>query len=255
MTPSHRLKLDRADKHLKELEALIRHLRTRRQYPVVESVQPQRKSPVWTYRLDLDGVQPPETFPIALGDYLFNVRSALDHLIVGIAARKHKYSASFPICTQDPLATDETTGDYLDGEEARKWLSRTEGLPDDCITCLKALQPYGAERLYQGRAETHPLTILSALQNADKHRELVAVLTGLSRVKVTVDGRVVPVGGVLQNGAVLDPPSPSKVDMKVEGVAIVGLKRANRVWDFDGFVSNLGAFIDNEALPRLERFL
>ena len=146
------------------MKELVRHLRTRREYPVIESMQPHRKAPVWIYNLDLSSGRVDERFAIVLGDYLFNIRSALDHLVVAIAPRKYKYDTSFPICTKDPLASDKTTGAYLDAEAARAWASRTQGLPHDCIAHLKALQPYEMARLQGGSAQSYPLSMLSAFQ-------------------------------------------------------------------------------------------
>jgi hypothetical protein len=49
-------------------------------------MKPRRQGPRPEYALDLSSVnQPPERLAILIGDYLFNVRSALDHLMVAIA--------------------------------------------------------------------------------------------------------------------------------------------------------------------------
>jgi hypothetical protein len=254
MAPSHLLKLYRADKHLREMEDLLQGFRDRREYPVIESTEPQRQGLVWIYRLDLTSVEPPEELPIILGDYLFNVRSALDHLAVAIAPRKRKSKASFPAFTKDPLAVDKVTGDYLDTEAADAWFLRTQGLPDDCIAHLKALQPYEAATRHNNVARDHALAILSALQNADKHRQLVGITTGLSKAEISYDGQVQGVVPVLPHGAILDR-QMSKVDVKIEGSAVVGLQSGNRVWDFDMFVPKLVQFVTGEVLPRLEQFL
>lgn len=253
-TPSHRLKLYRSDKHLKELKDILEPLRERREYPVSENVQPQREGLAWIYQLDLSSATLPEDFPIIFGDYMFNVRSALDHLVVAIAPRKHKRKVSFPIFTADPLRTDEATGNYIDSEAARAWITRTSSLPDDCVTRIKGLQPFEAARLHNSPARNHPLAILSTFQNADKHRELVPVITGLARAQVTYDGKPQHVVPVLNDRAILDR-QPAKVDVKIEGTAVVGLKRGNRIWDLDQFTYNLNTFIANEVLPRLEPFL
>ena len=58
-----------------------------------------------------------------MGDYLFNVRSALDHLAVSLGERKHRRKLSFPIYTSDPLARDEKSGAYVNADAARRWLA------------------------------------------------------------------------------------------------------------------------------------
>jgi hypothetical protein len=254
MTPSHRLKLYRSDEHLKELKDILEPLRGRREYPVTESMQPQRKGPLWVYQLDLSSITLPEMFPIIFGDYLFNVRSALDHLVVALAPRKRKSKASFPICITDPLATDQATGDYLDTEAATGWLSRTQGLPNDCVAAITRLQPHDAATHHHMPARTHPLAILSAFQNADKHRELVPVVTGLAKAQVTYDGQPQGVVPTLKDRAILDR-QPTQVDVKIEGTAVVGISRGKTVWDLDQFTYNLNTFVANEVLPRLEQFL
>jgi hypothetical protein len=253
-TPSRRLKLYRADEHLKDIEAILKPLRKRRQYPMVESVQRQRKRTIWEYRLDLDGTQLPEMLPILVGDYLFNVRSALDHLIVAIAPRKHRHKVSFPIHTRDPLASDETSGDYLDADAASRWLTLVKCLPSDCIACLKVLQPYEAATLYGHPAERHALALLSAFQNADKHRELVDVAVGLSKVEVDVDGDVTYAVPVFQNGTLVAR-AYRKMQVQIKGVPLVGLQRGQDIWSFDLLIERLARFIADEVLPRLEPLL
>ena len=120
-TPSHRLKLYRADKHLSEFWWLIGSLGERREYPVIETMKPEKNDTRWEYQLDLSAVEPAsELLPIVIGDYLFNVRSALDHLIVAIAPRKKRYKVSFPIYGRDPLARHQSSGLYRDADAARR---------------------------------------------------------------------------------------------------------------------------------------
>lgn len=254
-TPSHRLKLDRADQHLSEIEGLTEDLRERREYPVVETMKPQRKSPAWDYTLDLSGVQPPETLPIVVGDYLFDVRSALDHLIVSIAPRKERYRVSFPVLKVDPLARREGSGDYVDSEAAGRWMSLCNRLPDDCIAPLMALQPHYASALHRRPAEHHALALLSSFQNADKHRELVDAVAALGQIELNIDGETTYVAPYFKHGTKVITGAPEKMDVKLEGVATVGIQRGNEVWGFDMLVTRLSDFIQNRVLPTLEPFL
>jgi hypothetical protein len=96
--------------------------------------------------------------------------------------------------------------------------------------------------------------MLSAFQNADKHRQLVAVITGLAEAEVSYDGVPEGVVPVLNDGAILLR-SPSKVEVKIEGTAVVGVRRDKTTWDFDEFTYNLNRFVCNEVLPLLEPFL
>lgn len=56
-------------------------------------------------------------------------------------------------------------------------------MPADAIREMKEFQPVGAE------ADTHPLYLLSRFQNADKHRALVLLASGLTDVVTTVEAR------------------------------------------------------------------
>ncbi len=221
---------------------------------MLETAKPKREHTEWSYRLSLDPVEPDETFPIVLGDFLFNVRSALDHLVIAIAPSKRKSKASFPIFTKDPLATDKTSGDYLDTDAARKWLSWTDGLPRGCLAALRALQPYETARNFSIPVKDQPLALLSALHNADKHRNLVGVGTGLRHAEITIGERSFSHVPVLKNGALIHT-SRTQVQMQIEGAAVIGVGGANEPRDFHEVANAILGFVNIEILPRLERFL
>jgi hypothetical protein len=253
-TPSHRLKLYRADKHMRDIEAITEPLTERREYPVIETMKPEKKGPVWEYRLDLSHVQPPELLSILIGDYLFNVRSALDHLAVALAPRKYRRKVSFPVFACDPVARDETSGDYLDADAARRWLELAECLPDDCVAALKTLQPYEAAALHGHVANHHALALLSAFQNADKHRELVDAVVALQQVEADIDGETIFAVPAFKDGTVVAR-GPEKMNVKIKGSAVVGLQRGREIWSFDLLIRKLTAFVSDELLPRLEPLL
>jgi hypothetical protein len=253
-TPSHRLKLYRSDKHLEEMQALIAPLRGRREYPVVESMKRKGKNSAWSYGLDLSGIRPPEDFPIILGDYLFDIRSALDHLVATIAPKKYRGTVEFPIWTEDPLARDKDRRGYLNAEEARRWHRVVRGLPDSCVTALRVLQPYEAARLTGKPARDHPLAILKVLQNADKHRELVVVVIGLTKAEMTVNGEAEGIVPMLKDGAELVR-TPAQMAVKLEGAAAVGVQRGKVIYGLGDFVDRLSTFVVDEVLSRLEPFL
>lgn len=253
-TPSHRLKLHRAEEHLIDLKGVAADASARRPYPVVETFEPDRQE--WVYYLSLAEAEPPEMFPIVLGDFLFNVRSALDHLIVAIAPdRDSKRQVEFPIFTADPLRVHEHTGADLHPEEAALWRRRTRGLPADCIAELRALQPYETARHFNASAQDQALAVLSMLQNADKHRNLVGVFTGLTRAQIETDGWwtcVIEPG--FKDGAEMYA-APTQVDVKVEGAAQIGVGRPDEIRDFDQLCETILDCIAMDVLPRLEPFL
>lgn len=256
-TPSHRLKLHRAEEHLVDLKGVIADASARRPYPVRETFDPDREE--WVYYLSLDEIEPPEMFPIVLGDFLFNVRSALDHLIVAIAPdRESKKQVEFPIFTADPFRVHEHSGADLHPVEAALWRKRTSGLPADCIAELRRLQPYETARHFHGAPRDQVLAVLSMLQNADKHRNLVGVFTALARVEVKIESTaerswygLVP---GLKNGAEVHS-ARSQVEVNIEGAAQVGVGRPDEIRDFHELCETTLDYIALEVLPRLEPFL
>jgi hypothetical protein len=96
--------------------------------------------------------------------------------------------------------------------------------------------------------------LLSSFQNADKHRELIDAPVGLSKVEVEINGETTYAVPAFKNGTVVVS-AYEQVDVKVKGVATIGIKRGNDVWGFDMLVKRLTAFIADELLPRLEPLL
>jgi len=224
---SWRLKLQRAEKHFGELDDLLVPYGEVNEYEVRESVEHKsNKRPMWVYRVF--GMEPQPEFSIILGDFLFNVRSALDHIAVALVPSKRKDSASFPICTIDP---HEIHSNDLKGDAARlrNWKTATEGTPSDALAVIEFFQPYNAQPgdIYRGiklLPEDTILAVLSAFQNADKHRRLVTTASGLIPESVILrrhdTGEVVPTELVVgpqhlgQNGAAVRLPYQVEVEAK-----------------------------------------
>jgi hypothetical protein len=253
-TPSHILKLKRADEHLKEIDALTEPLGERREYPVIETMKSQHDGPCWEYVLDLSGVVVPERLPILIGDYLFNVRSGLDHLLVSMVPKKYRRKAGLPIYRANPLARDPANGNYRNAEAASRWLSLCCCLPDDCIAPLTRLQPYHTGTLYRRDAEHHALALLSGFQNADKHRELVDAVVNLTKIELGINGETTYVVPAFHHGTVVVTGSYEKMDVKVKGVASVGIQRGKELWGFDMMIDRLVQFVSDAVLPSLEPF-
>jgi len=118
--------------------------------------------------------QPDPMIATMFGDFIHNLRSALDWVIVACSPRKHRYKASFPILFKNVFAKD-ADGNFVFGDTERKNLE----------TCLQGLRPKARALVirlqpYHLRANTHRdiLGIISRLENADKHRELITIGCG-----------------------------------------------------------------------------
>jgi hypothetical protein len=171
MAESWRLKLSRAEKHLLEFDGEVGAYIDRDPYRPVRSVKTKAERSSWLYRIQFD--EPDPNLAVIAGDVLHNVRSALDHIAVALVPRKRRSSASFPVIER------------LNKEAVVGFRTACTGMPRQARAIIKENQPYRAGP----SAELHWLTLLSAFENADKHRNLVVVAGGLVNGTVTVTAR------------------------------------------------------------------
>lgn len=117
---------------------------------------------------------PDPMIAVMFGDFIHNLRSALDWVIVACSPRKHRYKAGFPILLKDVFAKD-VDGNFVFGDTERKNLETClQGLCPEARAYVTELQPYHMV------ANTHRaiLGLISRLENADKHRELITIGCG-----------------------------------------------------------------------------
>jgi hypothetical protein len=118
--------------------------------------------------------QPDPMIAVMLGDFIHNLRSALDWVIVACSPRKHRYDVSFPILLEDVLAKD-ANGNFVFSDKERKNVETClRGLCPDARTLVVGLQPY-----HMGtNSHRAILGLISRLENADKHRALITIGCG-----------------------------------------------------------------------------
>lgn len=176
-----RLKIQRAREHFDALDqAVERYVAEHHERTRVSTTEPAGSLTVW---MGFD--EPPDAgLAVILGDYVHNLRGALDHLV---------YEVSLPIdgkktLTQFPVS--ESRSRYLkpgrnSGPSMRD--SNLAGVPERFRQIVDRLQPF--HRAASDRARD-PLAVLSWLDNVDKHRLLhpVATIAGSLTVVVTVPG-------------------------------------------------------------------
>jgi hypothetical protein len=175
--PSWRSKIERAEHHLLDLRNLVERYQEDHHYRAV-CQNPPRRPTHWRFELDI--TEPPDDqIAILLGDLLFNVRSALDHIAVACAPPDRKRQAGFPLYEKRP-----------EGEEQRKFESMTRGMAPGAIGAIEYEQPYnvGSRTSKIGPESVEALFALNALQDADKHRSLAVLVAGISNPKVQVSG-------------------------------------------------------------------
>lgn len=229
---SFELKLRRSLRHLRELEVAIDAYAKAHPYKVVphesNEVHPRRR----TFYAFVN--QPPDpALSIVLGDVLYNLRSALDHLAVAFVAPGRRRNASFPIFVDDLWATDPATGCYVNADEhARKAFdTATKTMSDDALEVIRSLQPF---RTHPHAPATSPLALLNRLSSADKHSRLVPVSFGIADIEFSVvtDGVQSATGrvdGFFEYGTEVSCDLPAsragaRMEMTLRGTAQVGFE-------------------------------
>ncbi|SRR5258708_6905550 len=164
-------------------------------------------------RVTLEPKGSPELSAV-IGDFLFNIRCVLDHLVCGIAHR-----AGHPITTKHMFPITFSQDSFDDAVRRR----RLDGVPTGALAIIQRLQPYNSGN--------EPLRWLDRLHNADKHRALNVTTVASSHTHFVWgaggfqtflgaeelhDGAILPVGVPLN-----DPSLATLIDrlyeVKVEG--------------------------------------
>jgi hypothetical protein len=164
-TPWHGVsaKLEHAWRHLNLMGVNTQEF-IRRPPIQMETVAAPERGPNWL-RCELKVTQPGTPISLMLGDFLHNLRCALDHSLTAIdpkAGRRTNFPAS------------------LTEAEFEKWAEawRESGGSEEPIRAIRARQPFLAA---DGRdPEDFVLRIVARLNNADKHRLLNLTPVGLS---------------------------------------------------------------------------
>jgi hypothetical protein len=160
---SPRAKLARAAAHRQTLyDAIVVYAQTQ---PVLTT------RPVLSDNGDMFGIfakidpSPPTELGVILGDYIHNLRGALDHLVNQLAVlagqapgRKHQF----------PIVFKDTKFDKAANVQLR-------GLRPEHVDPIRKLQPFN----HPARPEEHPLALLHWLSNTDKHEIVHATATSV----------------------------------------------------------------------------
>jgi hypothetical protein len=151
-----RIKIQRAEKHVRDLKAEIEAFFNTKPYAIGTKRNPQTRQLIY-YLTSVREV--PERIAAIAGDVLQNLRSALDHLAYRLfmvgkppgTPAKHVY---FPISDNAAKYRTESPG-------------KVKGMRQDAIDAIKAFKPY------KGGNDT--LWIIHKLNNIDKHRFVLLV--------------------------------------------------------------------------------
>jgi hypothetical protein len=192
------LKLVRAGKHLDALKYEIARFKDSHPYRIVTDIDDQTRENIAYAVMQRN---PDNEVSLILGDLVHNLRGALDHAVFGLSeflqgralTDNERKSVEYPIFA-DP---------------AKLWKG-------PCPPGIRFLSPrlqkwVDADQPYKGLNEiarlNHPLAVLHAMSNADKHRELLLVGTLPPQMLVGVSreaGEAVRfTAAVVENGSVV----------------------------------------------------
>ncbi len=183
------LKVKRAQKHMVDINREAIRYASGNPYEFIRVRRLPDSQRTIGYRTHITD-QPNPMISVMLGDFVHNLRSALDYIMVACVPRKRQSIASFPILLEDIWATD-SEGNFMVNDTKRREnveADINELFPKGRALVIK-VQPYhqGFDRY------RHILGIISRLENADKHRQLITVGGGVDNVRAVIYMRGYPV--------------------------------------------------------------
>jgi hypothetical protein len=176
------LKVERAELHFQELRRELAAYANGQRFEVLP-VDPLPECHLhggtcWDYELHMTR-QPDPLLAVIAGDVLFNLRSALDHIAVAMVPSKLRREASFPIEVKPIWERKGRRFVVREPDCRRRFRAATRGMPRGAVDLIERIQPYHGRN--EG-PEQEALYQLSRLNNADKHRQLVAFAGGVQNM-------------------------------------------------------------------------
>jgi len=170
------LKVKRAQKHMVDINKEARAYAESHPYEFTRIRLPDNQRNV-AYKMRITA-QPDPMIALMLGDFVHNLRTALDYIICACVPKKYRKSAGFPIQTTDIFARDKDGNFVVNDADGRESFSNAiKGLEPKASAFIIGLQP-----CHKGSgADRDILGIISRLENADKHRQLITVGGGVHR--------------------------------------------------------------------------
>lgn len=193
-------KLDRAGQHLAAFHDETTRVAERQGWAVVKQVESDGAEHVWRAQ-NIGSL--PVSLAITAGDCLFNLRSALDHLVYELSLPVGGVErCEFPIF-DDP---EKFAAKKRNGEPTGvSGLFKMRGMTDDQQAIVESLQPYNAGDADDlvTRATCDYLGVLHDFNNIDKHRALHLVVATLNDYSYAHrEGvRIIPGDLALEDGA------------------------------------------------------
>jgi hypothetical protein len=195
---------------------------------VTDSIEGKKKRHIWRLRFT---AKPDSRLPLIAGDFLYNVRAALDYLIAALVPSSERSHVMFP-CLYEPIwQIPFKQGENQDRTDSRqKWNTTVRKMPDEAVTILKSLQPVNEAANFPN---FHVLGMLNRLSNRDRHRQLTVLAWGLKDVSLeayNAGGSRLDFGGDnlddlsgIQDGARIRVPE-EVMSMEIRGAPVVVIR-------------------------------
>lgn len=195
------LKLERASRHLNDLESELTQWCKRSKNRTIKERDPDGGPDGFRIRIRPE-VIPPDPFAVIIGDVVHNLRSTLDILAFELLRRRYHpnrppddlaQSSQFPIVgNENSKGMPRSGADLWTSAGVQKQIAGIDPLVQASI---HALQPYHRGNDYK----SHKLWMLHNLSNIDKHRLLLVATLALSHTLI-MPNRIV--NAVLQPGTI-----------------------------------------------------
>lgn len=192
-----RLKLDRADKHIHELDEALDDFIATKPYRVTYKLNADKT--FYECRIYHDGRQPPVEIGILVGEIVYQIRSALDHIIFEFSAPKILQIAGREAQLK---AIEAPQFPILSKRNEREHRRRLQFVDQMVWDAVERYQPY--DRTHCPDPTQHPLTLLNRLSNLDKHRVILVTVgaVGLKPGEGLTPGVEMRRGGRLDDGEI-----------------------------------------------------
>ncbi len=194
-------RIERARRHFMELDEAIREFMDENPYPTTREVDPERGG--FRFRVWIKKDLPPN-LGLIFGDFVHNLRAALDNLIYETALQTHRNprSTKWPFCAT---------------QEAFQSLGMLKYLEDEATQTLEGYQPYhGSMENWQPRY----LAVLNNFWNRDKHRTTNPIALTSQFASVAGRGEGIPqffgIFGPIHDGKVIGWMPPDQKGMELE---------------------------------------
>lgn len=224
-------KLDRAEHHLRETAGLIAEYNASEPYKV-DKRAPAAAGGRPTFWLEFTA-QPAPRIAMALGDFVHNLRSALDHLACALVPAEQRETMSFPVFFHGVWEPADDRDSQRRKDQRKRWQWCTRHMDPRAIDVLRRVQPPDNE----GTDEEmdYGLRVVQYLDNRDKHRALPIVASGLVNTTGEMrgpDGRWRPARGALNQGETVTAGPivvpQGVVDLRLQGTPLVMVDTGRR---------------------------